>query len=65
MPQKPPDTLGFFRTELKKLERAPEPTMDAAAVEDLKRILVIRFAQLEGSAAPQPKVASESVNPDS
>jgi hypothetical protein len=47
MPQKTPDTLDFFRTELQKLEQTPEPTMDPVAVEDLRRILVVRIAELE------------------
>jgi hypothetical protein len=47
MPQKIPDALEFFRTELKKLEQAPEPTMDLVAVDDLKRLLVVRIHELE------------------
>jgi hypothetical protein len=47
MPHDSPDTLEFFRTELQKLERAPEPAMDPTAVADLKRLLVVRIAELE------------------
>jgi hypothetical protein len=50
MPQKTPDTLEFFRTELQKL-RAPEPTMDPIAVADLKRLLVVRIAEIESDRA--------------
>jgi hypothetical protein len=47
MPHDSPDTLEFFRIELQKLERAPEPAMDPTAVADLKRLLVVRIAELE------------------
>ena len=46
-----PDTLVFFRTELEKLEKAPEPAMDPVAVSDLKRILAVRIAKLETDRA--------------
>jgi hypothetical protein len=59
-----PDTLEFFRTELRKLEHA-EPTMDPVAVADLKRILVVRIAKLETDRASQVKTdSSESDIPD-
>ena len=68
MPQNTPDTLGFFRNTLQKLEQAPEPTMDPVAVVDLKRILVVRIAQLEQNAVQKTKETTkftESVKPDS
>jgi hypothetical protein len=63
MPQKTPDTLEFFRTELKKLERAPEPTMDPIAVVDLKRLLVVRIAELETDRAIHDTMDTQNQSP--
>jgi hypothetical protein len=53
MSQKTPNSLDFFRTTLQKLEQAPEPTMDPAAVSDLKRIIAVRISKLETDGASQ------------
>ena len=65
MSQKTPNSLDFFRTELQKLEQAPEPAMDPVAVSDLKRIIKVRIAELETERASQiEKDSSESDIPD-
>jgi hypothetical protein len=62
MTNESPDTLEFFRTELQKLERAPEPTMDPIAVSDLKRLLVVRIRELEtGQGHPEHHGFSQPV----
>ena len=70
MPHESPDTLQFFRTELQRLERASEPTMDPTAVADLKRLLIVRIAELEtdrhiqGTMDPQKSLTNNEVQDD-
>jgi hypothetical protein len=65
-PRPLPNTLESLRTTLQKLEQTSNPDQDEASLNELKRVLVNRIADLELSQALSKPVgeAAERSEPD-
>jgi hypothetical protein len=59
-----PDTIETLRNTLQKLEQNLDPTADAVALADLKRVVLNRIAELEIVKALAPEVAESPKAPD-
>ena len=60
----PKDTAESLRLTLQKLEQAADPAHDAAARAELKRILLMRIADLEALEALKAAAKNDPPPPD-
>jgi hypothetical protein len=60
-----PDTLESLRITLQKLEHGIDSMLDAAAMAELKRTILLRIAELEAANAVQHVAVVEPVDTSS